>query len=213
MESEIHGGQEGNENSRKPIGGVESEPVIAMKSEDTEIVSEEDGNSRTKTNNLERCGVSGEEGKGKEAEPEKNDCVVDVERSGGSLSGESLTGEKVCRICHLSSEHITESSDFIQLGCGCKNELGISHRRCAETWFRHRGNRQCEICGMTARNIAAIEDNRFLVEWHEMRMMAASAANSRREGSCLCKKNFCNFLMACLVLAFIFSWFFRVHMI
>uniref|UniRef100_A0A5B7BDP5 RING-CH-type domain-containing protein n=1 Tax=Davidia involucrata TaxID=16924 RepID=A0A5B7BDP5_DAVIN len=202
MEAELHGGQEGNENSTNPIGGVEREPGIAIKSEETEIVCEEDGI-------LER--------KVKEAEAGENDCdcVIDVDkqRGGGSSSGESSGEEKVCRICQVSSEHTSESSELIQLGCSCKGELGVSHRHCAETWFRQRGNRQCEICGKTARNITAIEDIRLLVEWHEMRLMATGAASAHREGSCLWKKNFCNFLLACIVLGFIFSWFFRVHIL
>lgn len=48
--------------------------------------------------------------------------------------------EKVCRICHLSSEQC-EGSDLIQLGCGCKGELGAAHRHCAEAWFMVKGDR------------------------------------------------------------------------
>lgn len=71
--------------------------------------------------------------------------------------GENGEGERVCRICHLSSEQSVDailgmtmgdgmtsaitSMELIQLGCGCKDELGIAHSHCAEAWFKLRGNR------------------------------------------------------------------------
>ncbi|KAH9309791.1 hypothetical protein KI387_037702, partial [Taxus chinensis] len=61
--------------------------------------------------------------------------------------------ERVCRVCHLSSDCRTSPGDLIQIGCGCKDDLGISHRHCAEAWFKIRGNRLCEICGETAKNV------------------------------------------------------------
>uniref|UniRef100_A0A2P2PXU3 RING-CH-type domain-containing protein n=1 Tax=Rhizophora mucronata TaxID=61149 RepID=A0A2P2PXU3_RHIMU len=30
--------------------------------------------------------------------------------------------------------------DLIQLGCGCKDDLGIAHAHCAEAWFKLKGN-------------------------------------------------------------------------
>ncbi|KAK2965329.1 hypothetical protein RJ640_013792 [Escallonia rubra] len=72
----------------------------------------------------------------KEPEKEKRDTVVDVNKRGNGSFG----GEKVCRICHLGSESSAEVSDLVQLGCGCKDELGVSHLRCAETWFKQKGN-------------------------------------------------------------------------
>lgn len=69
---------------------------------------------------------------------------------GGGGFEENWDGEMVCRICHLSSEPAAEGSiatcrsssvDLIQLGCGCKDELGISHSHCAEAWFKLKGNR------------------------------------------------------------------------
>ncbi|KAJ6728454.1 hypothetical protein OIU74_006497 [Salix koriyanagi] len=43
--------------------------------------------------------------------------------------------------------------DLIQLGCRCKHDLGFAHLYCAEAWFKLKGNRICEICGVTAVNI------------------------------------------------------------
>ncbi|GFY99276.1 hypothetical protein Acr_13g0006770 [Actinidia rufa] len=95
---------------------------------------------------------------------EDTDFVIDVERA-----------EKICRICHLSSENM----ELIQLGCGCKDQLGVSHLHCAQTWFNHRGNRQCEICGKTVKNITGIQETRiFTVEWNEMRLVRSAAIPS-----------------------------------
>lgn len=72
-------------------------------------------------------------------------CVIDVK------TGESSDVEWVCRICHLGSDQSLESTstsgitsnekELIQLGCGCKDELGAAHSYCAEAWFKLKGNR------------------------------------------------------------------------
>lgn len=49
-----------------------------------------------------------------------------------------VENQGVCRICHLNAK---ESGELIELGCGCKGELGVAHLRCAEAWFRVRGYR------------------------------------------------------------------------
>lgn len=54
---------------------------------------------------------------------------------------EDLGAEKVCRICHLSNEQSSGSPELIQLGCNCREDLAISHRHCAEAWFKQKGNR------------------------------------------------------------------------
>ncbi|OAY78753.1 E3 ubiquitin-protein ligase MARCH11-like [Ananas comosus] len=158
-------------------------------------------------------------GKGKGEEADRGSkggaCVViDVGRGGGGAEGGGGgggdgDGEKVCRICHLSPDQGEEASELIQLGCGCKDDLGIVHRHCAEAWFKLRGNRCCEICGSNAKNITGIEDARFMEEWHERRITLQR--NTTERGGCWRRQPFCNFLMACLVIAFILPWFFRVN--
>ncbi|XP_008788817.1 uncharacterized protein LOC103705663 isoform X2 [Phoenix dactylifera] len=65
--------------------------------------------------------------------------VVDVSAAGGG--GWNAEAEKVCRICHLSPDREDlEGSELIQIGCRCKGELGTAHRRCAEAWFKVKGN-------------------------------------------------------------------------
>ncbi|XP_008788071.1 E3 ubiquitin-protein ligase MARCHF11-like isoform X1 [Phoenix dactylifera] len=137
--------------------------------------------------------------------------VVDVSAAGGG--GWNAEAEKVCRICHLSPDREDlEGSELIQIGCRCKGELGTAHRRCAEAWFKVKGNRCCEICGAYAKNIIGEEDNSFMETWHERRMLGNNSNRSSSESSsCLRGQPFCNFLMACLVIAFILPWFFRVN--
>lgn len=56
--------------------------------------------------------------------------------------------ERECRICHLNlmerngdaMEENDNGGAYIQLGCDCKGDLGAAHKRCAETWFKIRGN-------------------------------------------------------------------------
>lgn len=224
-------------------GGVQPKPsssaAIAITRKDNEIGRQEDSNSSHKTDvpHMSTSAAAGGGGGGGDEQtqtqiqtpPEKKeDCVIiDVKCGGGgdggagsSYSDEGLRAEKVCRICHMSLSE--ENSELlIQLGCGCKGELGVSHPHCAQTWFKHKGNRQCEICGKTAKNITGIQDTRIvMMEWNEMRLMGmrSSAANPSssslsREGSRRCRPSLCNFLLACLVLAFILPWFFRVDIL
>ncbi|XP_010924735.1 uncharacterized protein [Elaeis guineensis] len=170
----------------------------------------------------EACGEDASVGAGKvmvverrpaEGNGEAGACVViEVGRSGGGADDDGdWEAEKVCRICHLSPDRAEDVAELIQLGCGCKGELEIAHRHCAEAWFKVKGNRYCEICGAIAKNITGEEDSRFMEEWHDRRVLSSSRDSSGR-GGCWRRQPFCNFLMACLVIAFILPWFFRVNM-
>ncbi|KAK1286821.1 hypothetical protein QJS10_CPB20g01690 [Acorus calamus] len=146
------------------------------------------------------------------------DCVVIDVISGGGGGGEDLREgeEMVCRICHLSWERKTDGLDsLMSLGCGCKNDLGIAHGHCAEAWFKIKGNRYCEICGVVAKNITGVGDNGFMEAWNERRdgVGGDGNENSSEHGGCWRGQPFCNFLMTCLIIAFILPWFFRVNML
>ncbi|XP_031130279.1 uncharacterized protein LOC116032032 [Ipomoea triloba] len=122
----------------------------------------------------------------------------------GFCCGEDL--ERVCRICHLNAKDMKNSKDLIiELGCNCKGELGFAHLHCAEAWFKLKGNRLCEICGETVKNVRGVGDARFMEEWNDG---GASAAESGK--SCWNGQPFCNFLMACLVITLLLPWFLRV---
>ncbi|KAL8143954.1 hypothetical protein V2J09_016986 [Rumex salicifolius] len=141
-------------------------------------------------------------------------CVIDVKCGDGE---ESV--EKICRICHLESE-IQEPEvgskikmDFIELGCGCKGELGYSHSSCAAIWFHHRGNRQCEICGKTAENVTVtVMDHRFMEQWNETRLNGEESNLSERNARCWQGQPCCNLLLACLVMSFVIPWLLRIDM-
>ena len=95
--------------------------------------------------------------------------MIDIKCSSRKEFYESSEGERICRICHLTSgqslnattvgtvESAT-SEDLIQLGCACKDELGIAHGHCAEAWFKLKGNRYLFLP-----NISLIIDNNISV--------------------------------------------------
>ncbi|KAL0843583.1 hypothetical protein Bca101_016828 [Brassica carinata] len=90
-------------------------------------------------------------------------CPVKKPHSGG---GKKKKEDRDCRICHLpletnkedeeedNSDEQEEEEDEaredgageecyglpLQLGCSCKGDLGVAHSKCAETWFKIKGN-------------------------------------------------------------------------
>ncbi|XP_021647706.2 uncharacterized protein LOC110640641 [Hevea brasiliensis] len=142
-----------------------------------------------------------------------SDFLSGVDLESGVLEGKPhLDGktERDCRICHLGLEgNERENGAAIDLGCSCKGDLGAAHKKCAETWFKIKGNMICEICGVPAVNVAGEQANEahsaaapvssapmaplILVEsrtfWHSRRIM--------------------NLLLACMVFAFVISWLFH----
>ncbi|XP_043690335.1 probable E3 ubiquitin ligase SUD1 [Telopea speciosissima] len=208
---QLHDQQGTTENSLTPVGPAASRTVIVVRSEESASVSAEEGDSKAEINELETSKESAEERKVSVSKSEGHASIIDIKCSGGTLSSENWDDEKICRICLLSSDQSSDGSDTILLGCACKDELGFAHRHCAETWFRLKGNRCCEICGETAKNITGVADNRFMEEWNESGFAASSNNPSSRGGGFWRGQPFCNFLMACLVIAFVLPWFLRVN--
>ncbi|XP_042387275.1 uncharacterized protein LOC121979359 [Zingiber officinale] len=148
---------------------------------------------------------------------EKGACVViDVGRCSGKEADEDggdREGESECRICQLSLSSGGEGSELILLGCGCKGELGVAHRHCAEAWFSVKGNRCCEICGAIAKNITVVVDSRVSEEGPSRgESNTRSPSDTGERIVCWRRLPVCNLLMACLIIAFILLWFFRVSM-
>ncbi|KAL5989705.1 hypothetical protein ACLOJK_010598 [Asimina triloba] len=126
----------GDQSSEKPS----HETVIEIRSIENGCSVSDVGNSKARIN-LQKASEA-EKVKVTVVGVEKEaSVVVDVKCGEGRLVGGSCDGEKVCRICHLSSDRRSEGWELIQLGCGCKGELGMSHRQCAEAWFKTKGNR------------------------------------------------------------------------
>ncbi|XP_039019675.1 uncharacterized protein LOC120151226 [Hibiscus syriacus] len=202
-------------NSDDSADGCAVETIIMVNTQEAAYVSESNGVLQLNDIGTDSGKVLAERLMRKE-----DSCVLDIN---GSVGGqrrfkESSDGERICRICHLTSEQSYEctdsmpntaaATDLIQLGCGCKDELGIAHSHCAEAWFKLKGNRMCEICGQTAKNITGVRDNR---DWHDQGSTSIGFSPSDQGARCWRGQPFCNFLMACLVIAFVLPWFFHVN--
>ncbi|XP_078178867.1 RING/FYVE/PHD zinc finger superfamily protein [Carex rostrata] len=152
-----------------------------------------------------------------------SDCSLDTDLESGLADPEVNKGspssekaEKNCRICHLSLEGSgSETGTGIVLGCSCKDDLAAAHRQCAETWFKIKGNKTCEICGSTARNVIGTGEAEFIEHWNEANSNSSTTApvavptnEARRFWH---GHRFLNFLLACMVFAFVISWLFHFN--
>ncbi|XP_014498479.1 uncharacterized protein LOC106759692 [Vigna radiata var. radiata] len=209
-------------NSNHLVNQEVIESVIVIESIRTEYRNEDNRKLEVK---VEEPGLSlGSMKAAKEvSETDKSSCVIDIKCSSHKKLYDNSEGETICRICHLTSGQSPDVTivgtansatrvDLIQLGCACKDELGIAHVHCAEAWFKLKGNRLCEICGEPAKNVSGVSRNGFIEEWNERRFMDNDGNSSPRVVGCWRGQPFCNFLMACLVIAFVLPWFFRVNM-
>ncbi|KAE9601194.1 putative E3 ubiquitin-protein ligase MARCH [Lupinus albus] len=79
--------------------------------------------------------------------------------------------------------------------------------------YTFHNHRLCEICGETVKNVSDVTDNGFMEEWIESRFVGSGTGTSSGGmfGGWLRRHPFCNFLMACLVIAFVLPWFFQVY--
>ncbi|PKA51988.1 hypothetical protein AXF42_Ash008217 [Apostasia shenzhenica] len=120
--------------------------------------------------------------------------------------------ESDCRICHLSLDnHIQESGIPIVLGCSCKNDLAAAHKQCAETWFKIKGNKTCEICGATAKNVIGATESEFIESWNDSSGNTTTPRPRTETRSFWQGHRFLNFLLACMVFAFVISWLFHFN--
>ncbi|XP_058099497.1 uncharacterized protein LOC131243895 [Magnolia sinica] len=151
-----------------------------------------------------------------EQHPRRNSSASD-HRSDASLESKLpeikvhlAKAEKDCRICQLSLESANqESGILIELGCSCKNDLATAHKQCAEAWFRLKGNKTCEICGATARNVVGVTEPEIIEQWTEPSNTVTAAPTESR--SFWHGHRFLNFLLACMVFAFVISWLFHFN--
>ncbi|KAL0305606.1 UNVERIFIED_CONTAM: hypothetical protein Sradi_5977900 [Sesamum radiatum] len=68
---------------------------------------------------------------------QSSSCSIDI-----NCNDPEADDQSICRICLLSAKETDDdAAELIELGCGCKGELGVAHVRCAEAWFRLKGNR------------------------------------------------------------------------
>ncbi|PON32149.1 Zinc finger, RING-CH-type [Parasponia andersonii] len=195
-----------NENSSDSAVQVVVETRVVINPSESPFVSEDNRGLNAKVDDSGFSKKSKEDSKRKMLEAEKHSCVIDINCASAKSCGEKWDGESVCRICHLTSDQSPDrrsttitTTDLIHLGCRCKDDLGIAHYQCAEAWFKLKGNRMCEICGESAKNVTGVGDIGFMEDWNERRLHTRSGSSaSDRTGGCWRGQPFCNFLMACL---------------
>ncbi|XP_039016336.1 uncharacterized protein LOC120146923 [Hibiscus syriacus] len=144
-----------------------------------------------------------------------SDCSVEVQIQSGAneIKLHLAKAEKDCRICHLGLESNShESGVAIELGCSCKDDLAAAHKHCAEAWFKIRGNKTCEICHSIARNVVGVNEIELTEQPNETNSATARAATYSDSQSFWHGHRFLNFLLACMVFAFVISWLFHFHM-
>ncbi|CAF2123125.1 hypothetical protein BRARA_C01911 [Brassica rapa] len=126
----------------------------------------------------------------------------------------TVTPEKDCRICHLGVVE-TSGGGAIELGCSCKEDLAVAHRQCAETWFKIKGDKICEICQSVARNVGGANEMVVVtvVDERELRnggggeeTAALGAIENRWQ-----PQRLVNIVLACMVFGFFISWLFHFH--
>ncbi|KAL1545576.1 hypothetical protein AAHA92_22283 [Salvia divinorum] len=137
-------------------------------------------------------------------------------RSARKAAAPEVNVERDCRICHLSLVSSSPSSGIaIELGCSCKDDLAAAHRHCAATWFKIKGNKTCEICNSVARNVVCHNDMEAVEQVSESNADAAAssgpAPSTLETRTCLNGHRFLNFLLACMVFAFVISWLFHFN--
>ncbi|KAH6827198.1 RING/FYVE/PHD zinc finger superfamily protein [Perilla frutescens var. hirtella] len=142
--------------------------------------------------------------------------IVDLEAGAVETKLHLDKVEKDCRICHLSMDAANQDSGIpIELGCSCKDDLAAAHKQCAEAWFKIKGDKTCEICGSVAQNVVGVTEAEPAESWNETSDAAAAAATTSQPSSQ--SRNFwqghrfLNFLLACMVFAFVISWLFHFN--
>ncbi|XP_059666357.1 uncharacterized protein LOC132312118 [Cornus florida] len=154
----------------------------------------------------------------KRRESSVSECSVEVDLEAGvpEIKVHLAKIERDCRICHLSLDASNPESGIpIELGCSCKDDLAASHRHCAEAWFKIKGNKTCEICGSTARNVAGANETELMDQWNEANDTGAAPAAApvppAETRNFWQGHRFLNFLLACMVFAFVISWLFHFN--
>ncbi|KAK4796519.1 hypothetical protein SAY86_028845 [Trapa natans] len=140
-----------------------------------------------------------------------SECSVEIEADEVpevKVQVSKLVRERDCRICHLGLESNSHESGVpIELGCSCKDDLGTAHKNCAETWFKIKGNKTCEICHSIAHNVTLINEVETVEQPIEVETATAVPAISTPAAQSESRHfwqghRFLNFLLACMIFAF-----------
>ncbi|XP_023640561.1 uncharacterized protein LOC17889217 [Capsella rubella] len=117
--------------------------------------------------------------------------------------------EKDCRICHMGVE--TSGGGAIELGCSCKEDLAVAHRQCAETWFKIKGDKICEICQSVARNVGGGNEMVGTTTMEERELDSIAAGGATAVENRWQPQRVVNLVLACMVFGFFISWIFHFH--
>ncbi|KAJ6768099.1 ZINC FINGER RING-CH-TYPE [Salix koriyanagi] len=191
--------------------------VVVNDDNDVDVV---DGSSRPKkkqSEDEEHRGSSSESGSCSEIVKERSSVSeVDLECGAPEIKLNLAEVERDCRICHLTLDAGNlESGLSIELGCSCKDDLAAAHKQCAEAWFKIKGNKTCEICGSIARNVAGAIETELAEPWNQANDIAMATTTvpvqPAETRSFWQGHQFLNFLLACMVFAFVISWLFHFN--
>ncbi|KAF8089040.1 hypothetical protein N665_0520s0038 [Sinapis alba] len=138
------------------------------------------------------------------------------EMDDGDGDATAAPAEKDCRICHLGVVEETSGGGAIELGCSCKDDLAVAHRQCAETWFKIKGDKICEICQSVARNVGGANEMVMLtvVDERELRNGGGGGEETAALGAIENRwqpQRMVNIVLACMVFGFFISWLFHFH--
>ncbi|CAL5203102.1 unnamed protein product [Lathyrus oleraceus] len=162
--------------------------------------------------------------KGRVSSVSVSECRVDLDLKSDDVNVKTRLGnvKRDCRICHLSmdmnnqGEH--ESETPIELGCSCKDDLAAAHKQCAEIWFKIKGNKTCEICGSIASNVAGhgveVEMTEQQNEVNDASMLPPTEPAAPSETRSFWRGQwFLNFILVCMIFAFVLCWLFHFNML
>ncbi|KAJ7540667.1 hypothetical protein O6H91_10G025500 [Diphasiastrum complanatum] len=117
-------------------------------------------------------------------------------------------GDMECRVCHANLCIQSDCGDAMELGCACKDDLAVVHRRCAEAWFKIKGNRICEVCGVNAANIVGLKDVEFMNRLQAADPNRLERANPRWWN----RMPICNLFISLIIAAILLPWLFHVDL-
>ncbi|XP_075512499.1 uncharacterized protein LOC142548011 [Primulina tabacum] len=119
---------------------------------------------------------------------------------------------RVCRICHLYTDATNQDSGLLfELGCSCREDLAVAHKQCAEAWFKIKGNKICEICGSIAQNVSGADEAESTQPQNGSSTTAIMPTNITVSRNIWQSHRVLNFLLACMVVAFVVSWLFHFN--
>ncbi|KAL9248153.1 hypothetical protein vseg_021508 [Gypsophila vaccaria] len=120
-------------------------------------------------------------------EPDSKTSLEDIEGSASTETNKKLepgyvkfvspNGEVFICSTDLEMGACHNRDALIELGCSCKNDLGLVHYACALKWFVNHGSTVCEICGCAATNISAADYKKVLASLKEYEALRDGTAN------------------------------------